>query len=372
MVHGLSDSPYSLRIQAERLHAMGWTVVSLRVPGHGTSPAALPETSWRDWAAAVRVAAQGLRAMLPDDAPMALYGYSNGGALCVDYTLDALEDPSLAQPDALVLFSPMIGVSPFARITRLHHLIAWIPAFEKVRWSRIDEEVDPYKYSSWPTGASEQAFLLTRRLSSRMADLAARGGYEGMPPVLTFQSVVDATVRVTDLMDVLYQRLPEGRSELVLFDLNRTPLFEDLLLNNDEPFIRTRLENPLLPYRLTLVTYADAPSEGNDAPGMIARTRDGDALTDVALGLAWPADVFSLSHGAVPFSPHDPILGVREATASFPGPNLGSLMARGEHGVLRISEGTMLRLRHNPFYAYVEAKTDAWLREVVVESRARR
>jgi hypothetical protein len=36
LLHGLSDSPYSLRAMAERLHALGYTVVGLRVPGHGT------------------------------------------------------------------------------------------------------------------------------------------------------------------------------------------------------------------------------------------------------------------------------------------------------------------------------------------------
>ncbi|TVQ60755.1 MAG: alpha/beta hydrolase [Phycisphaerales bacterium] len=369
LVHGLSDSPYSLRAQAESLHARGWTVVALRVPGHGTSPAALVEASRHDWAAAVRIGVAGVRERIPDGAPLALFGFSNGGALCVDYTLDAMDDPSLAMPDALVLYSPMIGITPFAKITRLHHLIAWIPAFEKVRWSRIEEEIDPYKYASWPTGASEQAFLVTRRLASRLSALAARGGYERMPPVLTFQSVVDSTISVPGLMDVLYERLPRGPSELVLFDLNRTPFFEDLLQSDNEPFIRARLDNPLLPYRLTLVTHAERAAPGEGEAGMLARTRHGDALTDVALSLSWPPDVFSLSHGAVPISVHDPILGVREATTAFPGPSLGSIMVRGEHGVLRVSEGLTMRLRHNPFYDYVEAKTDSWLREVIESSR---
>lgn len=42
LVHGLSDSPYSLRAVAERLHAEGYTVVGLRVPGHGTCPGPSP------------------------------------------------------------------------------------------------------------------------------------------------------------------------------------------------------------------------------------------------------------------------------------------------------------------------------------------
>jgi hypothetical protein len=41
LLHGLSDSPYSLRSVAERLHAEGFFVVGLRIPGHGTLPGEL-------------------------------------------------------------------------------------------------------------------------------------------------------------------------------------------------------------------------------------------------------------------------------------------------------------------------------------------
>jgi alpha-beta hydrolase superfamily lysophospholipase len=359
LIHGLSDSPYSVRASAEKMHARGWTVIALRVPGHGTSPGSLAEARWRDWSAAVRVAAKGLRDKVPEGSPLILFGFSNGGALCVDYALDSLEDPSLPRADGIVMYAPMIGITPFAKITRLHHLIAWIPAFEKVRWSRIDEEIDPYKYSSWPTNASEQAFLLTTRISSRLASASRSGRIGELPPFLTFQSVVDSTVRVPDLMRTLYERLPRGESELVLFDMNRTALFEDLLNNNDEPFIRERLASETLPYRLTFVSGGEG--------GLIASTREGAQVTERALGLEWPREVFSLSHGGIPVRPDDPVLGTRDASADFPAIGMGSLQVRGEHGVLRVSEGLTVRLRHNPFFAFVESETDAWLRRVVGE-----
>lgn len=367
MVHGLSDSPYSLRTAAEKMHEAGWTVVVLRVPGHGTCPGALAETNWRDWASAMRVAVKGVKAKIPADAPIVLFGFSNGGALSINYTLDAIEDPSLPPPDALVLFSPMVGITPFAKITRLYHLIAWIPAFEKVRWSRIEEEVDPYKYSSWPTNASEQAFLLTSRLSTRLRALSDRGDANRLPPMLTFQSAVDATTSVRDLLLRLYDRLPEGPSELVIYDINRLSLLHDLLRDNNEPEIRARIEDPTLKYRITLVTNQ---SDGSIA--VKALSHKGDETTELALDLQWPSEVFSLAHGAVPIPPTDPVYGTREATQPFPAPNLGSLSLRGEHGVLRISEGMMMRLRHNPFYAFSEALTEDWLHEVVTPMVPRR
>jgi alpha-beta hydrolase superfamily lysophospholipase len=357
MVHGLSDSPYSLRAQAEAMRANGWTVIALRVPGHGTSPGALADASWRDWAAAFRIAVKGLRDRLPDGAPLVFFGFSNGGALCVDYTLDALEDPTLPRADALVLYSPMIGIAPIARVSRLYRLISWIPAFEKARWLHIEAEIDPYKYSSWPMPASEQAFLLTNRLATRLASAARSGRTAELPPMLTFQSIVDATVRVPDLMRVLYDRLPQGMSELVFFDLNNKAVFSDLLRDRDGPLVQQRLENAALPYRLTLVR--------GDVAGVIARTRDGAVMTERPLDLRWPTEVFSLSHVAVPIRPDDPVLGTRDASAGFPAIGLGSIQMRGEHGVLRVSEGLVMRMRHNPFYAFVESETDAWLTKVL-------
>jgi alpha-beta hydrolase superfamily lysophospholipase len=357
MAHGLSDSPYSLRAQAEEMHAKGWTVVALRVPGHGTSPGALAQASWEDWAAAFRVAVAGLRERIPEGSPLVFFGFSNGGALCVEYSLDALENPSLPRADAVVLYSPMIGIAPVAKMARLYHLIAWVPAFEKVRWMHIEEEIEPYKYSSWPMRASEEAFLLTSRLAARLAAAANSGRTAGLPPMLAFQSVVDSTVRVPDLMRILYDRLPLGGSELVIFDINQAAQFEDLLLVNDGPLVQQRLEDDSLPYGLTLIT-------GDDA-GLIVRTREGEAVTERPLDLRWPAEVFSLSHVAIPIRPDDPVLGTREATANFPAIGLGSIQVRGEHGVLRVSEGLVMRQRHNPFYSFVESTTYAWLTKVL-------
>ena len=56
LLHGMSDSPYSLRHLGERLHAAGANVLGLRMPGHGTAPSGLTDITWQDMAAAVRIA----------------------------------------------------------------------------------------------------------------------------------------------------------------------------------------------------------------------------------------------------------------------------------------------------------------------------
>lgn len=361
LVHGLSDSPYSLRVLGERLHGRGWTVVGLRVPGHGTCPRALLEARTRDWRAAVRVAAAGVRGMVSDDRPLLLVGFSNGGALCVDYAISSIEDSGLPRPDGMVLFSPMIGINPLAAVMRLHNVVEEVPGFEKAAWSSVNLEVDPFKYSSWPAEASELALAMTGHVEAGMARLARDGRVGEMPPVMAFQSAVDATVRVPRLISILFERLGAG-SELVLFDVNRLGVGEELLGTRFEASIVPLIERAAGDWSLTVVT-----NESEESRSVVSRRWAGAGADPVeeGLGVEWPREIFSLSHGCPPISPDDPLYGTAEATRAT-GLPLGSLSLRGETGVLRISESLMIRLRHNPFYGYTEGRAMSWIdREVL-------
>ena len=56
LLHGLTDSPYSMRHFAEHYRDMGFLAVVPRMPGHGTVPGGLTEVAWEEWAAATRLA----------------------------------------------------------------------------------------------------------------------------------------------------------------------------------------------------------------------------------------------------------------------------------------------------------------------------
>jgi alpha-beta hydrolase superfamily lysophospholipase len=355
LVHGLSDSPYSLRALGERLHAEGYTVVGVRVPGHGTCPAALARVTKDDWTAAVRVAATGLGRLIPRDAPLVVVGYSNGGALGVDYALDSLDDASLPRPRALLLFSPMIGISPMAPVTRLHRAISTLSGEARADWSSMGAEIDPFKYCSWPMNASVQAWQMTQAVEQRLAALQQAGRMSELPPMLVFQSAVDSTVVTLRLITQVFDRVASNGSELVLFDVNRAGWLENLIDVGFEDRMRPALQRAGALFTLTLVT-----NESPESLQVVAKTWSGGALTVSPLNVAWPAGVFSLSHVAVPFSPDDPLYGTAEATRKT-GLPLGSLSARGEQGVLRISDGQLLRLRHNPFYEFTVSHAFEWL-----------
>jgi len=82
LIHGMSDSPYSLRSIGQLLHGHGAYVIGMRVPGHGQAPSGLVDVEWEDMAAAVRLAVGELQDKSPG-IPLYIVGYSNGGALAV-------------------------------------------------------------------------------------------------------------------------------------------------------------------------------------------------------------------------------------------------------------------------------------------------
>lgn len=360
LLHGLSDSPYSLRAVGEQLRAAGFYVVGLRIPGHGTMPGALARATWRDWREAVRVGARDAAAH-SGGGPFVIVGYSNGATLAVDYALEALERAEDAAPTRLILFSPALGVSRAAAFARFQRWLARLPGLHKLGWTDVLPEYDPYKYNSFPIEAGEQIYALTTDVHRRIAAHLERGTLHELPPVLAFQSVVDATIPPASVMDRLLDHLPANGSEIVLFDVNHRTAAEDLMRPGPAALLQQVLDSPARTYAITIVTNARS-----DSSAVVARSRESGsgAWSEAPLGPAWPRGVYSLSHVALPFPPDDPLYGAR-AGADGSQFGLGAVELRGERSVLVLPPALLMRLRYNPFFDYVARRIDA-----VIDPRA--
>ena len=222
LLHGLTDSPYSQRHIARFYQDHGFVAIVIRLPGHGTVPAGLVDAEWEDWTAATRLAVREARRRVGPSAPLHLVGFSNGGALAVKYALDAIADPQLTRADRIVLISPMIGITRFARFAGLASVPALFPAFAKAAWLGVVPEFNPFKYNSFPVNGAVQSFRLTQVLQRQIAAYSRSGQLAELPPIITFQSVMDFTVSTSAIITALYSHLPANGSELVLFDVNRT------------------------------------------------------------------------------------------------------------------------------------------------------
>ncbi len=355
LLHGMSDSPYSLHSIGETLRDQGFYVVGMRMPGHGTLPSGMLSLQWEEAAYVVKLGMRHLAEKV-DAKPLYIIGYSTGAPLAVDYALAAQQDTSLPHAAKLVLVSPAIGVSPAAALAKWSRRLAVLPGLQQLAWLGIQPEFDPYKYNSFTTNAAEQVFELTRSVARRLE--ARDDAAQPLPPMLVFKSTVDATVSNNAVVDRLLMRLAPGRHELVVFDINRLAGAAMLLRNDPGPFTQRLRSNHQLPFTFTLVTNA-----GADSRAAVALTRAPFTATverREPLEQMWPNEVFSLSHVALPFPPDDPLYGARPP-ADRGQLFLGQQALQGERGVLAIPENFLLRLRHNPFYAYQQARILAWL-----------
>ncbi|HED17312.1 MAG TPA: alpha/beta fold hydrolase, partial [Gammaproteobacteria bacterium] len=351
LIHGMSDSPYSLHSLATRLHQEGGWVVGLRVPGHGTAPAGLVNVKWQDMAAAVKLALQHLNKQT-NGAPLYIVGYSNGGALAVQYALSSLDDKNLPALNGVVLMSPEIGLTKLAALAVWQERLGHLFGLEKLSWNSILPEYDPYKYGSFALNAGKQAYLLTLEIQDQITRLDASSMLQNMPRILAFQSVVDATVTAPALVNGLFNRLPDGAHELFLYDINRYSGIEPVLNSNPSAWINDVLQNTGLGYTVTLLT-----NKNEDSSQVVTRSRlpRSKAIIECPLDMKWPREIYSLSHVALPFQPSDPVYG-RTKAVDAPGLPLGRLALRGERGVLQIAAADLMRLRWNPFYTYQEAR----------------
>jgi alpha-beta hydrolase superfamily lysophospholipase len=352
LLHGLTDSPYSMRHIAELYRQRGFVAVAIRIPGHGTVPGGLTDITWQDWMAAAKLAVREAVLRSGKDKPLHIVGYSNGGALALKYALDTLEDPALAVPDHVILLSPMIGVTAFARFAGFAALPAFFPAFVKTSWLDIIPEYNPFKYNSFPVNAARQSYSLTAALQAEMEEAVRDGRIARLPPVLTFMSAVDHTVSTRAAVSVVYDKLPANGSELVFFDVNRSVNFDLLIRSSADSALQTLTGNAPRPYHLTVIGNAGQPGGA-----VVETTTDAGSTREAVrpLGMAYPADVFSLSHIALPFPPDDPLYGgspKAETRREF-GINLGALALRGEIGVLAADMGSLMRISYNPFFPYV-------------------
>jgi hypothetical protein len=155
-------------------------------------------------------------------------------------------------------------------------------------------------------------------------------------------------------IDRFYTQLENQGNELVVFDVDRSDLLTPFYPAIDAAKLENLENRSDLPFRLTIITNLTPDSRALAVRTKAPRTQTVDAKN---LNMTWPPGVYSLSHVAIPFSPDDPIYGsVENPNAPYQGLPLGRLQPRGETHYLIAPLSQLMRLRHNPFFAYVEQR----------------
>ncbi|MGL4713398.1 MAG: alpha/beta hydrolase, partial [Shewanella sp.] len=229
----------------------------------------------------------------------------------------------------------------------------------------IQVEYDPFKYNSFAVNAGDVVYQLALRNQGLLAGLTPPQRAQ-IPSILTFQSVVDATVSTAAVVQELYQMLPEKGHELVLFDMNRLDVNTKMVSNDPLAGLLASINPTELHYRGTVVenishetTQVQARYFGLDKQGR--KIQGIDAQNEVLaqgdqnvheLDLYWPAGVYSLSHVALPFSVDDGLYGA-VIQPNLNRVQIGASASRGERGLHSVPASEMLRQKWNPFFPYL-------------------
>ncbi|MBK1618915.1 hypothetical protein CKO42_10825 [Lamprobacter modestohalophilus] len=264
----------------------------------------------------------------------------------------------LQVPTSLVLVSPAIGITKAAAVTPWLVRLSKLPGLEKVAWTTLLPEFDPFNYNAFTANASLQVHRMTRSATARMRQLARQGPITNFPATLVLLSVVDATVSPDAAIDNLLGLLTEGSHALLLYDINRVAVTSPLLVTDRAALAQQLLADDSLPFELTLMT--NASPETREVVALRKPPFSAEPMTRETLDEPWPQDALSLSHVDLPFPIDDPLYGrypPEQSTEVF----LGQLAVRGERGVLKVPAQWLLRLRHNPFYDYQEQRVLDWI-----------
>ena len=363
LLHGLSDSPYSLRTLAELFNQAGYYTLTLRLPGHGTAPGMLQVTGLDQFRAAVRMGVRHAVEQVGADKPLWLVGYSNGAPLAVDYSLTQLDGGTDPLPQKLVLLSPALAVNPGAEWAFLRAALGRLPGLAKAGWTSVQPELDPFKYGSFPAHAGQQLVTLTESIQQRLTQLPA-AARQRFPAVLALVSAADATVPASAVASQLLEQLPAAGSELVVFDINRRHEMQWLIRGETLAWLDALRNRDGLPFALSILTnLSDASSQVQEmrrdagAPATTWQVSEQDGH--------WPRQVYSLSHIALPFRADDPFYGDDGSQLE----RLANLPLRGEKNLFVLPSEQLMRLRYNPFSDYLQQKILVWVNRPVSASR---
>ena len=217
LLHGLLASPAELRGYGDYLAKQGYTILGIRLKGHGTSPYALREQSWEDW---YECAKRGFDILKVYCQRIFIAGFSTGGALAL--TLAAKEAyPEIA--GMIVVSVPLKYVNPALMLVPLlqaaNTLIEWVSSFEGLKpFIENPTEHPDINYQHVPV----RALYELRRLIAQLNDILPKVHQ----PTLVVYADNDPVIAASSAQ-ILFDRLGSNNKRLCPIEANRHGILMD-------------------------------------------------------------------------------------------------------------------------------------------------
>ena len=194
LIHGFTGTAAHMRPIAEALHAQGFTVMGINLPGHATDMDDMARTTWEEWLDAAKAAVFTLQQQCEF---VSVAGLSMGGCL-------SLLIAEQMQPTAIAPISAPMGTQQPLWLAALAS-----PLIDTIWWKSRDEEGMPilnaYDYG-YPGFRSKCARHLARLIKLSRRDLHAI-----TCPVLVIQSHADETI-IAESADIILSGISSERS----------------------------------------------------------------------------------------------------------------------------------------------------------------
>lgn len=194
LVHGFTGTPSEMRLLGEHLHTQGFTVLAIRLPGHGTDPHDMESTHWRHWYGGAVDGFHLLRGMCET---VQVVGLSMGGLLSLKLASEYPVDSVVALSTPVFLANRRIKWLPLYRL-----FYRYVP--KKIR----DYDIDPQYfvgYDTTPLSCLSSLLELIQIVSRDAASITC--------PVLLVQSRREHTVR-PESATYLLERIGSLQKEL--------------------------------------------------------------------------------------------------------------------------------------------------------------
>ncbi len=213
LIHGFTGAPTEMRPLGEYLAENGFSVLGVRLSGHGTKMADLKRSHWQDWSASVL---DGWNLLQSTTDKIILIGLSMGGTL-------ALYHASFLPVQGIVSLSAPYRIDPDPRLAVLQILSHFIPYVSKgdSDWQDQNAIEEHFSYEKYPTKAILQLNLLLKEMQVSLPKITA--------PALLIHSKKDLGVNPENLT-LIYQNLgtKEGDKEMVWLENSGHVVTRDL------------------------------------------------------------------------------------------------------------------------------------------------
>lgn len=196
LIHGLYDSPFSLRDIGAHFLKQGYLVRAILLPGHGTVPGDLLKVHRQDWLNTVANAITSTSAVVDD---LYIGGYSLGGALSL------LSHTLVKNLRAMILIAP--GLKPRnwkAHFLKILRLMTWIS--KKAKWYQISNQINYAKYTSHSYNASHQAFEIMKAAAKIRTNI----------PLFLVASADDETIDTAHLIQYFEEQM-NGQNAMIVY-----------------------------------------------------------------------------------------------------------------------------------------------------------